>query len=304
MLGHPYGPTPVGPLPCKSCQIRRLRIRMEASSLSPPHTYLKHSDGVRSFKKIGKITDFYARNARFQSRPFGRPGEFLCKIYPLGAVSGLTATSMSTDEPNSLLTRASLLFRLRDWKDAASWEEFYRLYRRLVYGLARRSGLTHNEAEEVTQDVVKRVAETIHTFESDPKRGSFRGWLMNLTRWRIADKFRARRPDDHLVAGSRDRSATGSTGGIDQLADPRTNAMDDIWESEWQRNVLDVALARLARKVPAKQFQAFDLYARRNWSVLKVARELGINPASIYLISHRLTKQLRAEVDYLKSQLG
>lgn len=214
---------------------------------------------------------------------------------------------MSTDQPNSLLTRASLLFRLRDWKDATSWEEFYRLYRRLVYGLARRSGLTHNEAEEVTQDVFKRVAETIHTFESDPRRGSFRGWLMNLTRWRIADKFRARRPDDNQVAGGagRNHAETGSGGGgIEQLVDPRTNAMEDIWESEWQRNVLDVALARLARKVPAKQFQAFDLYARRNWSVLKVARELGINPASIYLISHRLTKQLRAEVDYLKSQLG
>jgi hypothetical protein len=127
---------------------------------------------------------------------------------------------------------------------------------------------------------------------------------MNLTRWRIADKFRARRPDDNQIAGGRDHPATGTTGGIERIVDPKTNAVEDIWESEWQRNVLDVALARLARKVPAKQFQAFDLYARQNWSVLKVARELGINPASIYLISHRLTKQLKAEVEYLKSQLG
>ncbi|HKB89174.1 MAG TPA: hypothetical protein VKC60_01525, partial [Opitutaceae bacterium] len=70
---------------------------------------------------------------------------------------------MSTDEPASTLrTRASLLGRLQDWKDAGSWDEFYRLYRKLVYGLACRSGLTHVEAEEVTQDVFKRVAETIH----------------------------------------------------------------------------------------------------------------------------------------------
>ncbi len=207
---------------------------------------------------------------------------------------------MSFEQSNSLLTRASLLFRLRDWKDAASWEEFYRLYRKLVYGLARRSGLSHNEAEEVMQDVFKRVAETIHSFESDPQRGSFRGWLMNLTSWRVADKFRARRPEEHHVAIGRDKTATGS---VERIPDPQTSD-ETTWEDEWQRNVLDVALARLARRVPAKQFQAFDLYACQNWPVLRVSRELGINPASIYLISHRLTKQLKAEVENLKAQLG
>ncbi|HWA08158.1 MAG TPA: sigma-70 family RNA polymerase sigma factor [Opitutaceae bacterium] len=210
---------------------------------------------------------------------------------------------MSLEQSHSLLTRASLLFRLRDWKDSASWEEFYRLYRKLVYGLARRSGLDHTESEEVTQDVFKRVAETIHNFESDPQRGSFRGWLMNLTRWRIADKFRARRPEDRQMVAIKDPAGTLAAGVIERIPDPLTSD-EALWENEWQRNVLDLALGRLARKVPAKKFQAFDLYACQNWPVLKVSRELGINPASIYLISHRLTKQLKTEVAQLKAQLG
>ena len=81
--------------------------------------------------------------------------------------------------------------RVHQWQDAASWNEFYRLYHKLIYGLARRSGLTHADAEDVTQDVFKRVAETIQEFESNPQRGTFRGWLMNLTRWRITDKYRS-----------------------------------------------------------------------------------------------------------------
>src|SRR3954464_10080984 len=89
----------------------------------------------------------------------------------------------------SLLTRPSLLFRVREWQDAASWNEFHRLYRRLVYGRARRSGLSHDDAEDVAQDVFKRVAETIREFDLNPDRGSFRGWLMKLTHWRIADQF-------------------------------------------------------------------------------------------------------------------
>ena len=102
---------------------------------------------------------------------------------------------MVSSHPNpgsSLLTRPSLIYRVREWQDRASWEEFDRLYRRLVYGRARRAGLSHADAQDVAQDVFRRVAETIKDFDLDPERGSFRGWLMKLTHWRIADKFESR----------------------------------------------------------------------------------------------------------------
>ena len=34
-----------------------------------------------------------------------------------------------------------------------------------------------------------------------------------------------------------------------------------------------------------------------------VAAELGVNPATVYVISHRLTKQVKAEVAKLQVQL-
>jgi RNA polymerase sigma factor (sigma-70 family) len=210
--------------------------------------------------------------------------------------------------PSSLLTRASLLFRLRDWQDAASWEEFFRLYRDLVYGLARRSGLNHDDAEEVTQDVFKRVAETIQSFEGSRDRGSFRCWLRNLTRWRVADKFRERAPYARLAAISGPREDDRGTGTIDRIPDPGLSnprdAYDAAWETEWRANLLAAALARVARQCPAKHFQIFDLYTRQQWPALRIARELGVNAASVYLINHRLTKRLRAEIARVESQLG
>ena len=122
---------------------------------------------------------------------------------------------------------------------------------------------------------------------------------MNLTRWRIADKFRHRPTDGDRILHR--GGFSDHTGTIERLPDWQH---DDTWETELQHNVLDVALTRLSRRVPAKHFQAFDLYARQQWPVLQIARELGINPASIYLISHRLTKQLKAEVVRLRDQLG
>jgi RNA polymerase sigma-70 factor (ECF subfamily) len=207
----------------------------------------------------------------------------------------------NSETVSSLRTRPSLLFRVRSWEDSTSWGEFHRLYRKLVYGLARRSGLAHADAEDVTQDVFKRVAETIHQFESDPNRGTFRGWLMNLTRWRIADRFNAKPKHEYHSVRKHDDTG-GRTATIERV--PEEGSADADWEKEWQRHLLDAACERIAKRVKARHYQVFDLYIRQQWPVLKVAGELGINPASVYLIGHRLTKQLKAEVELLQGQLG
>ncbi len=206
------------------------------------------------------------------------------------------------DTVSSLRTRVTLLQRVHQWDDAASWNEFYRLYHQLIYGLARRSGLAHADAEDVTQDVFKRVAETIQTFESDPNRGTFRGWLMNLTRWRITDKFRSQPKGQASPSPTRDDTST-RTSTINRLPD-EANQQDADWELEWQRHLLDAACERLARRTKARHFQAFDLYVRQRRPVLQVARELNLNVATVYLVGHRLTKELKAEVARLREQLG
>ena len=207
----------------------------------------------------------------------------------------------SLGSSNSLRTRATLLCRIQDWDDSASWTEFYRLYRRLVYGLARRSGLNHDEAQDVIQDVFKRVAETIKDFSPGRARGSFRSWLMNLTRWRISDRFRERMP--RVESLSDPESGKPVQDCIASIPDP---ARDDelFWEREWQHRVVEAALARLARRVPAKRFQVFQLYACQGWPVFRIAREFGLNPATVYLINHRLTARLKKEVARLKGQMG
>lgn len=202
-----------------------------------------------------------------------------------------------------MLTRPSLLYRVRNQSDGASWEEFHRLYRRLIYGRARRAGLSHADAEEVAQDVFKRVAETIHEFEHDPDRGSFRGWLMKLTHWRITDKFQSLQK----LAGQNspprgDRTSGAGTATIDQVPAPADE--EDAWDREWQEHLLAAAIDRVSRQVKPRHFQVFELYVRQNWPALKVSRQLGINPAAIYMISHRLQKQLKGEVQKLQEQLG
>jgi RNA polymerase sigma factor (sigma-70 family) len=203
----------------------------------------------------------------------------------------------------SPLTRASLLLRLRDWQDAVSWTEFYHLYFKLIYRYGRRAGLNHGEAEEVAQDVFQSVAGSIAGFAPQNNRGSFRRWLLNLTRWRVID---FRRQEDALAPRIRARLPALEDIGpglIEALPDPAV-VEEESWEIDWRSAVLEIAMQRMAKKVPAKKFQAFELYHRRHWSVSRISHELGINPAGIYLINHRMTRRLKKEVARLSSQIG
>jgi DNA-directed RNA polymerase specialized sigma24 family protein len=120
----------------------------------------------------------------------------------------------------------------------------------------------------------------------------------------MVEMFGARRRDLAGGPSRRSQEMTDATRTIERVADDRIVPLDAASETEWQKHVLDAALARIARRVPAKHFQVFDLYSRQGWPVLRVSRELGVNPAAVYLISHRLTKQLKAEVETLRASLG
>jgi RNA polymerase sigma-70 factor (ECF subfamily) len=210
-------------------------------------------------------------------------------------------SNLETDRPkqDTVATRASLLGRIRNWDDSGSWEEFTQTYWRLIYSVARRAGLADAEARDVVQDTLLGVAKKIHEFESNPERGSFRGWLLNLTRWRIADHFRKLPP---APAGSRTESGPDDrTATIDRVPDPAE--IDALWETEWKKNLFETAIARLSRRVNPKHAQIYDLYAVRGWAAAQVARELGVSVVQVYLVNHRLTRLLKEEVAYLQKKL-
>ena len=200
---------------------------------------------------------------------------------------------------DSLATRDSLLGRLKNWEDGRSWEEFTQTYSRLIRAVALKAGLTEAEVKDVEQETLLCVAKTIHEFESNPARGTFKSWLLNLTRWRIADQFRKRGPAAASASAS-DASPT-RTPTVERLPGP--DNLDAEWEVEWKRNLVETALARVGRKVKPKHLQIFDLYAMRHWPAAKVARELGVTRVQVYLVNHRLTKLMKHEVEALGRKL-
>jgi RNA polymerase sigma-70 factor (ECF subfamily) len=198
-------------------------------------------------------------------------------------------------------TRPSLLARLKDTDDQQSWQEFDDLYRKLIFGFAIKAGLNETEAQEVVQETLIAAAKNLPEFRYDPKVCAFKTWLLNLSRWRVQDQLRKRVPASPATLSKppdADRTAT-----IERVPDPAGGQFEAIWDSEWQKTLLEAALERVKTQVDSKQWQIFDLYALKEWSVKDVAKALGVSVGRVYLIKHRVSALLKKEMKRLEAKL-
>src|SRR5437763_7862345 len=194
-------------------------------------------------------------------------------------------------------TRRSLIERLADWNDRKQWQEFFDGYWKLIYSAARKSGLTDAEAQEVVQETVITVAKNIEKLKYDPNRGSFKGWLLQITRWRIVDQFRKREPGNAKAPRTTEDRLTAT---IDRVPDSGVADLDAMWEAEWKQNLFEGAIARVKKKVDPKQFQIFDCYVRKEWPARKVAAQLRVSVGQVYLTRHRISALIKKEVKTLE----
>ena len=206
---------------------------------------------------------------------------------------------MTKDLDPLIPTRWTLLSRLKDWNDQASWKEFFNTYWKLIYSVAIKAGLSDVESQEVVQETVITVAKKMKDFKTDPAFGSFKGWLLHITQWRIGDQLRKRQPG----AGGRRAEATSSTSTTGRIPDPAEPELESLWNEEWEKNLIDAALERVKRRVNAKQYQLFYLHVIKEHPAEKVARSMSVNVAQVYLAKHRLGGLVRKEVKHLRAKM-
>ena len=132
-------------------------------------------------------------------------------------------------------TRKSLIARLDNWEDQKTWDEFYQTYWRLIYSVAVKAGLRPEEAFDCVQETILSIAKQSKKKLYDPEQGSFKTWLMNMTRWRINDQFRKRKKDTAMTGGEWDDDR--KTAVIDRVEDPNGDVLSRLWDVEWKKTL-------------------------------------------------------------------
>jgi RNA polymerase sigma-70 factor (ECF subfamily) len=204
---------------------------------------------------------------------------------------------------DSIATRQSLVCRLKNKADEASWREFFETYWNLIYRVARKAGLSDTEAQDVVQETVISVARQIEGFVYDPAVCSFKTWMLRLTRWRIINRLKAREREAvrrHESLASNDTTRTPT---IERVPDPQGQELEAAWDREWEQNILETARERTKRRVNPAHYQIYDLCVHEQKPAWEVACALEVNIGRVYLARHRVGRVLKAELERLKREI-
>jgi RNA polymerase sigma-70 factor, ECF subfamily len=194
------------------------------------------------------------------------------------------------DSGSALHTRPSLLLRLRDPADAAAWATFVDVYGPLVYAHARRRGLRHEDAEDVTQKVFARVNGAMRSFDYRPDLGRFRDWLGAVVRNEV---YRFLAKETKTVGAA---NAVEDASVLDAVAAP---AADTEWAAEFHAHLLHVALTRCRPRFEEPTWRAFERAWLEHRPAAEVAREFCQPIDWVYTAKSRVLKQLWLEVEEL-----
>jgi RNA polymerase sigma factor (sigma-70 family) len=211
----------------------------------------------------------------------------------------MTTTLPEPGTDSFLPTRQSLLSRLRDCGDDVGWREFFENYWRLIYNVARKFGLADAEAQDVVQSTFIYLTRKMPKFQYDPARGSFKSWLRVVTRSRI----QVHRRQESSGLRTREAFAEGDADGLlAQVPDPSGDALDEVWQREWEENLLEAALRRVRAKVSARHLLMFRLTTLNGLALTQVARKLDVSVPQVYMARHRVGKLFKAEVAQLRRE--
>jgi RNA polymerase sigma-70 factor (ECF subfamily) len=212
-----------------------------------------------------------------------------------------TAASVTCD---SVPTRSSLLSRLRNVGDEASWRVFFETYWRLIYNVARKSGLTDSDAQDIVQETVIAVARKMPDFRYDPAKGSFKQWLLLVTRRRIQDHFR-RAYRAQVLLGDASSAGGPDPENLEQVVSPALAPdaeIDAAWETEWRESFFQAALTRVRQRANPKQYQAFDYCVLQGLKPAEAGRRLGLSAAQVYLAKHRISAAVKRAAQELERE--
>jgi RNA polymerase sigma-70 factor (ECF subfamily) len=164
-------------------------------------------------------------------------------------------------------------------------------YGRHIYRWCRQWGLQDADAEDVTQEILFKLARKLREFTYNPE-GSFRGWLKTVAHhaWR-----------DFVDGRSLARPATSEP--VWELlysVEAREDLIQKL-EEAFDHELLETAKVQVRLRVAPHTWEAFQLAAIDGLPVDEVAAKVQMQVAMVYVAKSKVKKMLQEEIQKLEA---
>ena len=180
-------------------------------------------------------------------------------------------------------TRASLIARICDLGNSDAWSEFASIYEPVIHRFIQRHGLQPADSEEISQEVLSRVARSIETWDGDLLQSTFRGWLYRITRNLTIDFLRKRR-----IELARTENQVGGLSQVPDSSEPSSRE----FQAEYEKQIFQWAAEQLRPSFKEVNWQAFWLSTVEELPIEEVAVRLNIECSQVYVARSRIMARL------------
>lgn len=184
-------------------------------------------------------------------------------------------------------TSESLIARIKDPADAAAWGEFVAIYGPVVYRLARRR-MQDADAQDIVQQVLLAVSQSIDRWSPGTGQPPFRAWLARISKNAILNAVTRRRPDQ----------GNGSTSVVELLNqqaddDPQTTAELAL---ETRRETLRWATRQIRAEFSENTWRLFWETAVLGRAAADVANSMQRTVGAVYMARFKVMQRLKEKV--------
>jgi RNA polymerase sigma-70 factor (ECF subfamily) len=195
---------------------------------------------------------------------------------------------------SQMRTSASLLIRLRQGaQDQAAWTEFVQRYEPLILMWCRQWRLQPADADDVSQNVLLKLAHHLRSFVYDPAR-RFRGFLRTIAHNACKDYLAGKQ---RAVAASADTAVHAVLQSVEARED-----LGARLEQAFDLELLELAQARVRRRVEPHTWEAFRLTALEGKSGAETAALLQLQVGTVFKAKSKVQQLLREELALLESE--
>jgi RNA polymerase sigma factor (sigma-70 family) len=165
-----------------------------------------------------------------------------------------------------------------------AWDSFYRTYTGILRRMAGEFHLDAGESEDLVQEVWAQVIVHLPEFDWRGHGSGLRGWLYTLVRNKALNYIRRKVRDPVRLGGSMP---------VHEVAD-RTPGPAEQWEARWDRELMQLLLADLKKKISPLNHRLLILRWIEGRPLADVAQLLKLSERQVTYRQQRLFRKLRA----------
>lgn len=198
-------------------------------------------------------------------------------------------TDTLPDEPSSQSTSTSLLKRIVEG-DQEAWVRFVGIYGGFIYARCRWAGVVPEDAADLVQDVLRRVASSIGTLRRDEPGQGLRPWLQTISKNVINDHFRRIQRERETIGHEAIHVV------LHEFPSPWDQESNSWVETPDVVLVLRQAMESIKIDYETTTWQAFWRTVVDGEPTAEVARDLGLSRGTVRQARYKILKRMREEL--------